>query len=369
MRILLVTQYLGLGGLESMVIDLSCQLVKMGCEVHVLVFNEIDENYIGDLRENNIDVHVIPLKSRLDLCFYKKVVGFIRQHNFDVIHAHSGCHFNAAVFSRIAGIKNYIYTAHGMLIYTRLIDRIEDSFSGFLTSHLISVSAEIECTMKKWLVAPRCQFNTIINGIDAEKFKPIIDIASRNTLLKKYHLPDDKILFGSVGRLVPVKNYSMALRAVKHLVDSRIKNICFILVGTGGEYQNLKGLAEELGITEYVLFLGMQYHIHEILPLFRFFVLSSFTEGTSISLLESQACGIPAVVSNVGGNAAIIVHKKNGYLCASNDDEVMAGYMKTLINHPSQAAKMGENGRERVGKYFSIAVMAGKYLHVYQDKK
>ena len=91
------------------------------------------------------------------------------------------------------------------------------------------------------------------------------------------------------------------------------------------------------------------------------------SEGTSISLLESQACGIPAVVTNVGGNSKIIVHSLNGFLCSVNDDQEMAEYMKLLIKQPDLARQMGVEARQRIVRDFSIGSMTEKYLRIYLE--
>ena len=77
----------------------------------------------------------------------------------------------------------------------------------------------------------------------------------------------------------------------------------------------------------------MQYHVDEILPLFDVFTLSSHTEGTSISLLEAQSCGVPAVVTDVGGNGFVVRNGNNGYLCHVGDEAGMAADLNLLRNN------------------------------------
>ena len=136
-------------------------------------------------------------------------------------------------------------------------------------------------------------------------------------------------------------------------------------MGEHDQQDHLLYLVKKLKLSKYIRFLGVQYNIHEILPLFRFFVLSSFTEGTSISLLEAQACGIPVVVTDVGGNKNVVKNGINGYLCPSDDDEKMAEYMRRLIEDQELCRKMGHHGRDRVVRNYSVQVMAEKYLQIY----
>ncbi len=368
LRILQITQFLEIGGLESLVIDLSSQLKTKGIEVELLCLNQVDEQYAAVLREKNIPIHVIPEQSRLHFNFFRQAAHFIRENNFDVVHAHSGCHLNAAIFTKLAGVDRFVYTAHGMPLFTGLRDRLEDTLAAWMTSTAVSVSYEIDDFLQQWFWLSRCKFRTIINGIDTNAFRPLDGQAHRQQLLKKYSLPADRILFGSVGRLATIKNYPMVLHTVKRLVDGGVNNIGFVLVGEGSRKRQLEALTEKLGISDFVYFLGMQYNINEILPLFRFFVLSSLTEGTSISLLESQSCGIPAVVTDVGGNRNVISPGKNGFLCPLNDNEKMAEYMQQLINNPELSATLGTESRTRVEQGFSIDTMTNKYLQIYKGE-
>ncbi len=366
----MVTQYLDIGGLENMVKELCIELQKKNISVELLCLNQPDELFCAVLKKKNIPIHVIPQKGRLDVIFFSKCITLIKKKHFDVIHAHSGCYLTAALLSILSGGKRLVFTAHGMIIFNRFLDRVEDSFAGLFTNNLVSVSEEIENAMRRWLLFSRCKFSTIPNVIDINIFKPVNDEVLKKRLIDKYNMPEDRIIFGSVGRMSAVKNYSMVIRAVKRLVDSGITNILFVLVGgkAVGEHDqqdHLLYLVKKLKLSKYIRFLGVQYNIHEILPLFRFFVLSSFTEGTSISLLEAQACGIPVVVTDVGGNKNVVKNGINGYLCPSDDDEKMAEYMRRLIEDQELCRKMGHHGRDRVVRNYSVQVMAEKYLQIY----
>ena len=368
LRVLQLVHYLEIGGLETLVIELSRHLRKTDTVVEVLSLHDVDTEYAIGLKKSGIPLHVILVgNNRFNISFLWKVATFVRMKRFDVLHSHSGCQLTAAIIAKLAGIHKLIYTAHGMPMFTRFQDRIEDSLASWLTSDIVSVSHEIDDFLRKWLLFPRCTFSTILNGVDTDKFKPFVDLSLKKRLQEQYKLPFDRVLFGSVGRLESVKNYQMILHAVKHLVDDGVKNIGCVFVGEGTERSKLDILTQQLDIVDYVFFLGMQYNIHQIVALWHFFILSSLTEGTSISLLESQACGIPAVVTDVGGNSFIISHGENGYLCSVNDVGQMAKYMKKYINDKESTLKMGDAGRKRVEQHFSLDVVTNNYMKIYQE--
>jgi glycosyltransferase involved in cell wall biosynthesis len=187
-------------------------------------------------------------------------------------------------------------------------------------------------------------------------------------LVVKYGLNPGFFWIGSVGRLESEKNYSVLLRAVAYTNRWPGRKIRLALVGDGSQMQMLQGLAATLGIEQDVAFLGKQLSVHEILPLFDVFVLSSLTEGTSISLLEAQACGVPAVVTDVGGNGFIVRHGVNGFLCPVNDVEAMASALCRLRDEPDTWRAMTIAARQRVEAGLNLDSMVGQYQELYLQK-
>lgn len=358
-------QYLDVGGLEALVIGLSSNLKKKDINVEVLCLNQIDMNYAAALKKNNIPVHFIKEKGLLNLLYYIRITSFIYRKRYDVVHLHSGCHIIGSICSKLAGIKKVIFTAHGVPCYTRLLDRFEDNISLSFASDIVSVSNEINDFLKEWLMLGTPTFHIITNGVSITSFEPISDVRKRRILCEKYNIPPDIILIGSVGRFDPVKNYAMVLKAFKQLLNSVRIDLNFVLVGDGPEMGSLKKLCDELKITKKVHFLGVQYKVCEIIPLFNVFVLSSRTEGTSISLLESQACGVPAVVTDVGGNGNVISHGVNGFLCEVDNIDQMEYYLRKLVTNLEMAKMMGLRGRSKVEERFSIEVMTEQYIKIY----
>ena len=365
LKILQVTQFLDIGGLETVIIDLGKHLARNGYHVEMLCLRGYDPDYVVSLQEHSIPIHILKKKHKFDIRYFKRVASFIQERKFDIIHAHSGCFLYAALFSHMAK-RNMVYTAHGMPIPKNLRTRLEDSIAALMTDSIVPVSHELENFLKKWLLFNRSTFKTITNGINTALFKPVTDPLQKSITLKKYNLPGDHIIIGSVGRLEPVKNYELLVRAFEQ-VSKKIQHasLCLVLVGEGSQKQYLEGVAEELGIAKKVHFLGMQYQINEIVPLFDVFVLCSLTEGTSISLLEEQSCSVPAVVTDVGGNSYIVQDGLNGFVVQSCDLGGLTEKLEELIKNQDLRQEMGKKARERVKAMFSINSMVKEYEKIY----
>jgi len=365
LKVLHVTQYLDIGGLETMVIELCRRLDRTRFDVEILCLNGYDPEYIRGVTDIGIPVHLLRKRHRYDIGYFFRVALFIKKHQIATLHAHSGCFFYAALFALLARVKVFIYTAHGLPIREGFRDIIEDNLASFVADVIAPVSVEIERVLARRMPLARHKLKLIVNGIDTNRFHPITDLKDRQALACTYGLSPDTFWIGSVGRLEPVKNYHMLLRAIARIAEAPRRPIGLVLVGQGSQQDMLKQLAVRLGIIGQIRFLGMQYQVQEILPLLSVFVLSSLTEGTSISLLEAQACGVPAVVTDVGGNGFVVQQGENGFLCAVDDVVAMAEVLCRLRDEPEMVQQMGQAARLRVLDGLDLDSMVQQYQSLY----
>jgi glycosyltransferase involved in cell wall biosynthesis len=366
-KVMHVVQFLEIGGLETVVIELCRRVDHSRFEPEILCLCGYDPKYAAVLTAEGVKIHVMPKKHRYDFFYFFRVALFLRARKIETLHAHSGCFFYAALFFLLGGIKRFLFTAHGLPVQERLQDRIEDSVAGVLCRTLVAVSDEIKGSLASRMPLSKGKIQVIYNGVDTERFRPFVSSDEATQIARRYSLPEDSFIIGSVGRLEPVKNLAMLLHAFAHLMQTGARDAHLILVGEGSERHQLEQMADDLGLAGHISFLGMQYNIHEIVPLFDVFVLSSLSEGTSISLLEAQSCGVPAVVTNVGGNSFIIRNAENGFLCELNDVPGMSAAFMRLRNEKDLAQKMGKAARARVVDGLDYGSMTRKYEKIYQQ--
>ncbi len=360
-----ITQFLEIGGLENFIIEFSKRLSKSDYNVHVLCFESCDPIYKNVLAKDNISADVISKKSKYDLSFFIRAASFLRKNKIDIVHIHGGCYFYATIVAKLAGVKSIIYTLHGLPVTSgRQID-LEDNISCLFTDNIIAVSDEVAEDFKNRRKAFNDKISIIINGVDTNKFRPDSNIRQSSELYKQLGLVENKFIVGSVGRHHGVKNYPMLLHAIADVIHLYKKDLQLILAGDGEEHANLKKLSEELNISRNVAFLGIRYDLPQIYPLFDVFALSSRTEGTSLSLLEAQSCGIPAVVTDVGGNSNIIHDGFNGFLCPAGDHSAMAEKLNYLFSNDSERTRMAKSAREVVVDNFNLDSMMAKYQQIY----
>jgi glycosyltransferase involved in cell wall biosynthesis len=360
-----ITQSLEIGGLESFIVEFCRKLDKDAFTATVLCLNSYDEIYSKSLAECGVAVHLIRKNSRYDFLFLWRAAAFLKSIKADIVHSHGGCFLYSSLIGKLAGVKALVHTAHGMPVVSGLQARLEEVLSCSMTDRIVSVSDEVAEDLKSRQKGASHKIHVIINGIDSDRYRPIYDnkeIADRKA---DYGLPTGKKIIGTVGRLETVKNYPLLLNAFANLIRTGRNDFHLVLVGSGSEDKTLKLLAHNLRIAERVSFLGMQYDLHRIYPLFDVFVLPSLTEGTSLSLLEAQSCGVTAVVTDVGGNSRIIRNGINGFLSPSGDHEAMSAHLDRCLNCAAELAAMGKAAREEILDKFTISAVLQQYQAIY----
>lgn len=201
----------------------------------------------------------------------------------------------------------------------------------------------------------------IPNAVDINKFKPHKE---KEKLREKFGYCGKKIII-FIGRLTEQKG-------VKYLIESfeklEIKEKYLIILGDGELKETLKNMVFSLGIDDKVLFAGRKKNVLPYLQIADIFVLPSFSEGLPISLLEAMACGLPVIVSKVGGNVDVVEDKINGYLVEPKNVWKLKSAMEDLLKKEKELELMRKRNREKIVKNYSFGVIVEKYLNLYNKK-
>jgi glycosyltransferase involved in cell wall biosynthesis len=268
-----------------------------------------------------------------------------------------------AVF--ISGRTKVVYTVHGRLFPEKRMwkRRIINPLWSLGVDHFISISEKTKKAMVYYDFHPEKRIRVIHNGIQSSTS---IDGSVIQTMRASLGLGEESSILGTTARLEDIKNIPMMLRAVKRALEV-VHDLSLLIVGDGSKIADLKDEAERIGISEHVKFLGLRTDLDKIYPLFDIFLLSSFTEGISVSLLEAMSYGIPVVVTDVGGNSEVVIEGKTGFLVPSDDDALMAERILQLLLNKDLANRLGANAQERVRKQFSFKGMMEEYMGIYKS--
>jgi len=137
--------------------------------------------------------------------------------------------------------------------------------------------------------------------------------------------------------------------------------------GTRNYQTQMEHLIDELGIRPRCTFLGNRNDVEQIYPACDITVLSSLYEGTPNALLESMACSIPVVATNVSDNSHVVKEGETGFLVQVDDAEGMGKRMKMLLDNDGVRHDMGRKAREWVVREFSIRQLVSRTETIYLE--
>lgn len=238
-------------------------------------------------------------------------------------------------------------------------------------SHRIcAVSASARDVLAHLLEIPLDWVQVIENGVDTKRFSPCKSPEEKVELRKRLDLPEQQMIFVSVAGLRHVKNPIGIVEAyAKAFPDPRSwNNPLLLFVGTGPMEEDLRQVIEKKGLTDRVQPLGVRNDVADILKASDVFLLNSWTEGLSYSVLEAMACGLPTIVTAVGANPTLIEQGRTGYLYKPGDLQALSASMRQVLQLGSDGmTAMGKRAREKVVRAYGLDTMAEAYEQAYRQ--
>jgi glycosyltransferase involved in cell wall biosynthesis len=246
------------------------------------------------------------------------------------------------------------------LIGRRARHLLKIRIAGSVSSKTICVSRAVREVLVNSYRFPRRKTITIPNGVSTSAFVPSKNAASgmRNCL----GIGPEEFLLVCTARLVEVKGVDILLQAVSRVVRQGVSCKCVIL-GDGPLKEKLVEQTNSLGLWDSVYFEGFQRDVRPYLHAASAFILTSRIEGLPLSILEAMACGLPCIVTNVGGNAEAVRDKKVGIVVPSESVEDAADAILYLATHPRERARMAVSSRETVCEHYNSEKRIDELMH------
>ncbi len=364
MEIVHVVENLDRGGLERTVVDLIASQRDAGHECRVICLFKLGL-LARELLASGVRVDACGKRRGLDLRALRRARALIRQSPDAVIHTHNAmAHYYAVLASLGLPVKCRINTRHGMGGRTRS-GRQEWLYRQSLrgTDYAVAVCEAARQRFAADGMRPRRALLSVPNGIRLERFRPADDVA-RQSLVAELGLPTGSRIIGTVGRLQPVKDHALLLRAFAK-VRVQVPEAALVIVGDGPLRAALEAQAEQAGLSDAVRFMGDRHDVPRLLTGMEVFALTSTSEGYSVALLEACASSLPIVATDVGGNREIVRHGINGRLVPSGDTAAIATALIALLRGGEQAAAMGRAGYAWAQAEASFRTMAERYHGLY----
>lgn len=299
-------------------------------------------NYANNNKDKNIDLYVVVPKGSLIIPYFNDSVKLIEINGLynnnsmdisvifelirlfkkikpDIIHTHTV--MIARLVARFCSKSKIIYTKHcyydlekgDYSILKRMFYRVIDSL---FTDKIILVTEALRNNMKdRGSIVSK--MTTVVNGVPILKKHSVDDMVK---IRGKYGIKDNDFVVSMLSRLVEDKDHETFIKVAYEFKKNNVTDIKFLIVGTGKLHSNLNNLVDSLGLQDIVKFTGFIDDVSEILNITSVQVNCSIgTEATSLSLLEGYSLGVPAIVSNYGGNPYIVRNDFNGYIVGTRD--------------------------------------------------
>jgi len=369
MKILYVITAAEFGGAPLHVLQLVEYMVKKGHEVGLVAAPE--PRLMEGARKLGARIFpnphfVRPIRPWKDLRALWRVFRAIRQFKPDLVSAHSTKAGFAARFSCAVLRVPVIFTAHGWAFtegkssLARYFLALAERLSAKVTKKIICVSEHDKKLALRFRVAPEQKLTVIHNGMEPSLYLN----ADGSKVRSELGLRGDQILTTMVARFVPQKDHATLLQAISSLSEGKYK---FALVG-GGERENLyRERVERQRLTNNVIFLSERRDVPQILAASDIFVLSSNWEGLPRSIIEAMMAGLPVVATRVGGVPELVADGVTGFLVPPRDPDALAEALQKLIADPELRRRMGQAGREKALKEFTLGRMLRETERVYRE--
>jgi glycosyltransferase involved in cell wall biosynthesis len=189
-----------------------------------------------------------------------------------------------------------------------------------------------------------------------------VPLADRLQLRSEWSAGSEDIVIGCVARIEEQKNPLFALNLLVHLHA----NVRLVWVGDGRLRNEFEDRVKELGLGGRVHLDGWRSDARERMSGFDIFLLPSLYEGFPFAVLEAMAAGLPCIVSDVDGTREAVEQGVTGYLCSVNRQEEWLARIGELAAEKRLRKRMGESGRIRAEKSFSLVSMASGTAAVYE---
>ena len=315
-----------------------------------------------ELKKSGISIEAINRNPGFDTKLITAIRRYIKEHKIDILHCHQYTPYVYGVIAAIFTSTKVIFTEHGRFYPDRsswkrkIINPILSQFTASITA----ISKATKQALITYEFFNSDKIEVVYNGI--------IDLSQRTFDTKgtqqELNIAEDEIIFGTISRLDPIKNHIMMLSAFSQLVQTHPK--CkLLIVGDGEMRSQLEQLTNELNIGDNVVYTGYKASPQKYLDVIDVFLLTSFSEGTSMTLLEAMSFSKPSIVTDVGGNPEIVIDNETGLIIPNDNSESLVTKMKLLLDQKLRNT-YGENAKARFEAQFSLKNMSKRYSSIYK---
>jgi glycosyltransferase involved in cell wall biosynthesis len=333
-----------------------------------------------------------------DRTAYRRIKQLIKEFKPDIVHTHAA---KAGAVGRMAaremGVKAIVHTFHGHVFHsyfgqvrTAMYKNIE-RFLARRSDRIVAISEKQKSELvDEHRICAAEKVSVIPLGFDLSKFQQ--EQARKRALFRRvYGIADDELAVGIVGRLVPVKNHDLFLQAMKQVQERSDRKVRAFIVGDGEERERLEARTRELGLSMAqgpyfnghgfghgvngkpavdradITFTSWIKEIDIVNAGVDVVALTSFNEGTPVSLIEAQAANRPIVSTKVGGIENVVVEGRTALLSAREDLEGFSNNLIRVLEDDGLRSGMAREGWDHVRQRYHYTRLVDDTARLYEE--
>ena len=364
MKIAIITDSLARGGAEKQSVLSAIALRKLGQHVDLISCNDV--NHFNDLIEKNkIPLHIISDNCPFKIGHITALTKFLRGKEYDVVHCFkSGTSSYGRVAAKLAQVPK-IFGGVRDAMHERFLLRVIHRLINVWTSKWIVNSESCKKKIISELKLAPDNIFVVPNGIDLEDFQSALTVDEAKI---KFGFKKDIPIITILANLRPEKNHEMFLRVARKLLDSDAP-AAFIVAGDGPMRDELAKMAQSMGMSSRIHFLGRCDEVADLLRATDIAAMTSLHESLPNAIIEAGAVGVPCVSTDCGSVSELIIDGHTGFIVQKNDDDAMVERLMTLISNPDLRLGMGREAKRHVADKYSIDALGHNLYSVYKSER
>ncbi|MFI5217896.1 MAG: glycosyltransferase [Bacteroidia bacterium] len=319
-----------------------------------------------------------------DRIAYQKIKKLIKEFKPDIVHTHAA---KAGTLGRLAAascnVKIILHTFHGHIFHsyfsplkTKLFVAIEKYLAAKSTRIIaISESQKKElCDEFRVCRSEKCK--VIPLGFDLGRFTEN-QPEKRKSFREEFKISDDELAIGIIGRITPIKNHELFIKAFSNAKQLASKKIKAIIIGDGEDLKKIQVICDTLGLNYSdkesvsfqtdVIFTSWIKNVDWAIAGLDIVAMTSLNEGTPVSLIEAQAASKPVISTNVGGIINVVKENETGLLSPSGDSIAFAQNISRLVNDDDLREKISRAGAVNVINKFNYTRLVEEMRNLYNE--
>jgi glycosyltransferase involved in cell wall biosynthesis len=359
------------GGFERWIVALAQACARRGHHLWTVWEGPpANPHFSEDLATAGAESVILPVGGR-GIRFGARFTRWLWERDVDVLHAHftSASTYSLAA-ARLLGVPARMLTLHSALDPRQVkARRAPFKFKWYtllrhaMTTHILAVSQTV---LDQYRSVGLVGVEAGVHYLGIELAKPARD---REEVRRSFGLVADHLVVACVAHHEHVKGVDVLVRAMKRL-GAAFPNTRLLQVGretAPGQTSGLLKLAEELAVTNRIVWAGVRNDVPEILQCADVYCQPSRQEGLGLTILEAMDAGLPVVATRAGGISEAVLDAQTGLLTEPESPDALATALGALLADPGRRKQMGELGRRRVREQFDLSRQVASLVDMYEE--